>query len=764
MELTSDQALQKGVEAHKAGNLQEADRYYTGILKANPKHPDANHNMGVLAVGIGKVEAALPFFKTALEVNQTIAQFWLSYIDALIRLDRIADAKAVFDQAKSKGAKGDGFDQIEKRFSLVNVQKLNIQDPSQNQIQNLTNLYNQGRLQETINQAAQLLVEFPNSPNLYNIIGTANKGLGELEKAIEAYGKVVSLKPDLPEPFNNIGNALLDQGKIDEAIISYTKAISIKPEYAEAYTNMGNALRKQCKLEEALEAYTKAIVLKPDHPNSYFNMGNAFQDQGKLEEAIKAYTKAIELKPDYARAYNNLGFIFHDQGKLEEAVEAYSKTVSISPDLAYPFHNMGNVFLDQGKIDEAIKAYEKAISVNPEYAEAYSNMGNALRIQCKFEEAIAAYTKAILLKPQNADFYYNMGNARKDQGKLEEAIEAYTQAIGLKPDYAGAYNNLGVIFHDQGKLEKAEEAYRKVVSFKPNLPEPFNNMGNALLDQGKIDEAIKAYEKAISIKPEYTEAYTNMGNALNRQGKIEKAIEAYSKAITFQPGNGDAKHMLSALTGKTCETAPRDYVRSLFDRYAKKFENSLVDKLEYKIPNLTKDILITPKRNETLGSVLDLGCGTGLLGPEIKPHCSKIEGVDLSLHMLEIAKQKNVYDKLSQFDIAEYLSSMPLDFDYYIALDVFIYIGELSEIFRLIRLRNRKPGHLVFSTEHTEVHGYHILKSGRYSHSKSYIEDLCTKFGYNISHFSTTDLRKENEHFLTGGIYVLSFPTRSEPE
>ena len=109
MELTLEQALQKGIEAHKAGKVQEADRYYTAILKANPKHPDANHNMGVLAVGVGKVEQALPFFKTALEVNPSIAQFWLSYIDALIKLDRMDDAKAVFDQAKSNTGKGGWF-------------------------------------------------------------------------------------------------------------------------------------------------------------------------------------------------------------------------------------------------------------------------------------------------------------------------------------------------------------------------------------------------------------------------------------------------------------------------------------------------------------------------------------------------------------------------------------------------------------------------------------------------------------------------------
>ena len=75
MELTLDQALQRGIEAHKAGKVQEADQLYTAILKANPNHPDANHNMGVLAVGIGKTEAALPFFKTAIQVNPKSAQF-----------------------------------------------------------------------------------------------------------------------------------------------------------------------------------------------------------------------------------------------------------------------------------------------------------------------------------------------------------------------------------------------------------------------------------------------------------------------------------------------------------------------------------------------------------------------------------------------------------------------------------------------------------------------------------------------------------------
>ena len=91
MELTIEQALQQGVAAHKEGNLQEADRLYTAILKAQPKHPDANHNLGVIAVSVNKADVALPLFKTALEANPKIEQFWVSYIDALVKANQLKE-------------------------------------------------------------------------------------------------------------------------------------------------------------------------------------------------------------------------------------------------------------------------------------------------------------------------------------------------------------------------------------------------------------------------------------------------------------------------------------------------------------------------------------------------------------------------------------------------------------------------------------------------------------------------------------------------
>ena len=249
MELTLEQALQKGIEAHKADKVQEADRYYTAILKVDPKHPDANHNMGVLAVRIGKVKESLPFFKTALDTNPGKAEYWLSYIDTLIKLDLIDNAKAVLEQAKSKGAKGNEFDQIEKKLGTPPFKNSNAQEPSQEEINALVNLYNQNRLQQVFNETQKLTKRYTQSLSLWNLMGASAAQIGQLDDAILAFQKAISIKPDYADAYNNIGNVLKEQGNLKEAVEAYNKAISIKPDYAEAYNNMGNALQEQGKYE-----------------------------------------------------------------------------------------------------------------------------------------------------------------------------------------------------------------------------------------------------------------------------------------------------------------------------------------------------------------------------------------------------------------------------------------------------------------------------------------------------------------------------------
>ena len=296
MELTLDQALQKGVEAHKAGKVQEADRYYTAILKANPKHADANHNMGVLAVGVSKVQGALPFFKTALEVNPNVAQYWLSYIDALIKLDRITDAKAVLEKAKNKGATGDGFDKLEVKLGLSGSKTFNDQEPPKEQLDSLMKLYNQNRSQQVFDKAQKLTKRFTKSLNLWNILGASAVQIGQPEQAVFAFQKALSIKPDYAEAYNNMGIALKEQGKLEDAVETYSKALSINPDYAEAYNNMGNALQEQGKHEEAIDAYNKALAIKPDYAEASNNMALSLYQIKKYKEAASLFRKNKTIK------------------------------------------------------------------------------------------------------------------------------------------------------------------------------------------------------------------------------------------------------------------------------------------------------------------------------------------------------------------------------------------------------------------------------------------------------------------------------------
>lgn len=119
MGLTIDQALQKGVKAHKAGRFTEARRFYDLALKTQPLHPDANHNIGAIEVSVGNLVKATPFFKNALEANPNNVQFWVSYIDVLIKIEAFDEARTLLTQAREKGARGEIFDQFEFKLTTT---------------------------------------------------------------------------------------------------------------------------------------------------------------------------------------------------------------------------------------------------------------------------------------------------------------------------------------------------------------------------------------------------------------------------------------------------------------------------------------------------------------------------------------------------------------------------------------------------------------------------------------------------------------------
>ena len=144
---------------------------------------------------MGKIQEALPFFKVALDVSPTTSQYWRSYIEALIKLNKLDDARNLLLGAKSHGAYWTGFDELEKTYFARPHSNKN-KDISQNESELLINYYKNGKYQEGLNKASNLLIEFPNSITLLNITGGFYEGLGKQEEAVEIFKKVISLNPD----------------------------------------------------------------------------------------------------------------------------------------------------------------------------------------------------------------------------------------------------------------------------------------------------------------------------------------------------------------------------------------------------------------------------------------------------------------------------------------------------------------------------------------------------------------------------------------
>lgn len=537
MELTINQALQKAVEAHKAGKLQDAEAFYRAILQSQPNHADANHNLGVLAVYLDKAEAALPLFKIALKSNPNEAQFWISYFDALIKVRNFDAAKNLLEQGKIRGLAKDILDSL---FERLLIESNHLAKPSYFELNSLLEYYKKGQHDLAQTLSTRLTQVYPQHSFGWKVQAVLLRQSGKLKESVVANKKVIEISPNDAEAYSNLGIAQKELGRIKDAEISCRKAIAIKPDLAEAHSNLGITLKELGRLEEAEISCKNAIAIKPDLVEAHCNLGITLKELGKLEEAAASYKKAIEIKPTLAEAHNNLGIIFQDISKLQDAELSYKKAIEINPNFAEAHSNLGNIFQEFGRLEKAQASYKKAIEVKKDYAEAHYNLGNTLRKLCRLLEAEASYKKAILIKPNLAEAHNNLGTTQKELGRLVDAEESFKKAILFKPDFAEAYSTLGSTLRELGRLLEAETNYKNAIAIKPDLAEAHSNLGVILKELGKLQGALASYEKAIEIKPDFAEAHNNLGSTLRELGRLEDAEISFKRAIANKQDLADA--------------------------------------------------------------------------------------------------------------------------------------------------------------------------------------------------------------------------------
>ena len=302
---TVSQLLQQAIAAHNKKDFQGAEKLYRAVLRSHPKNPDANHNLGLLALAVNKPVLALPLLKTALDANRNVERYWIGYINGLSKTKQFEKAKKFIRHGKK-----------------------------------------QGIILERVHEA-------------YNSLGIALKAEGKLKEAKEIYRKAISLAPSSHVLHVNLGNTLLELNRIDDAVESFRKAILLKPDFAETHFNLANALQQAEQCVEAVVVYKQAIDLNPKHEVAFNNLGLALSKLGRLKEAETQYKNALKLMPNYYEAHLNIGNLHYALQQFEKAEEDYQKAIAIHPSNADAYLNLCELYEKTNKLTGVLSVVKK---------------------------------------------------------------------------------------------------------------------------------------------------------------------------------------------------------------------------------------------------------------------------------------------------------------------------------------------------------------------------------------------------------------------
>lgn len=482
---------------------------------------------------------------------------------------------------------------------------------------------------------------------------------------------------------------------------------------------------------------------------------------GKLNEAAAHYRAILRLQPRNADALHLLGVIHHQHGDSTGAVEMISRAIAVNGTFASYHYSLGNVLKDVDRLEEAAGCYELATRLDPSAADAWLALGNARALQGRLAEAVPCFENTLALDPCREVVHHNLAGVLKDLGRSGEAIAHYREALRLNPKLADTWLCLGNLQKSEGGLAEAAESYLEALTIRPNWAEVQNNLGNVFKERGEFAAAENCYRQAMAANPALPGIQMNLCNALKLQDKTQEAIACYRQELAMHPDNEKARYLLATLEKNWLpEKAPRAYVQDLFNSYAKDFDRHLQESLGYKVPPILAEAVIQVLSEEAgRYDILDLGCGTGLCGHYLQPVARSLVGVDLAQGMIDEADARGVYDRLVCGDVSEFLAEAPDgSCDIVVAADVFIYIGELREIFQHTRRLLRPGGVFAFSEEIAQGQEIELTDSGRYAHSLAYIRRLGNDFGFEEVAAMPVDIRCHKNLPVKGSIFIFRRP------
>jgi predicted TPR repeat methyltransferase len=532
------------------------------------------------------------------------------------------------------------------------------------------------------------------------------------------------------------------------------------------------------RLAQAEAGYRSLLRDQPAHADAAHWLGVLLTQAGQFAEAVPLLEQAAAARPEDAAVQHNLGQALVAAGRPADAIAALTESAALQPDRAETLLALGRAYLarramtattsgrpSSGDATAAVAAFRRAHAQGVDAPELHHDLGVALTAAGRPDEAIAALRTATAKRPDYAAALYQLAAAHRAKGDKKEVRNALNKSLEADPKYAKAWHALAVLDAEAGNLEIAVGLFRKATRAKPDYVAAYEGLAGVLQQLGREAESavmMALASAAASVPPldrpasvaDYEQRVTPAGDA----AKLHEALAAAVPGLPLPPRVSPAA------------------VGNLFDRYASQFDQHLRDTLKYQVPEL---IAAAVKEAVNAGSasasasasaeanagrsldVLDLGCGTGLCGPLLRPMARSLVGVDLSPAMVRQARLRGVYDRLDAVDLLDLLRQKKAAYDVLVAADVLIYFGDLAPVVEPAVAALRPGGLLAFSVEAGDGDRFQLRPATRrYAHAEPYLRRLAGIFGLRIVRLDRITARAEAGRPVAGFLVLLQVPGR----
>jgi predicted TPR repeat methyltransferase len=550
---------------------------------------------------------------------------------------------------------------------------------------------------------------------------------------------------------------LQQQGDLKQARALYERILATHKQHYHALHLLGVIASVQGDQFLARRLIESALALSPDDADAWGNLGQVLFHMGECAKAIDCCDRSISLQQGNPRTHLTRGKALRVLERHQEALESLNTALALQPDLADAHGQVGLCLHSLGRVDEALPAYDGALQLRPDNPEILNQRGYALFALGRREQAQRDVEHALRIAPDFADAHYLRGMLLQHDKRYADALPCYRRAIELKPDHAQALIRLAfVLSRLKAPAQESIAALDRALRASPADAAALGARGGLLAGLRLLDQALDDYDRAVALTPGDAKMHSDRGECLLLLKRPREAALAFREALALGGDKVALGYVLASLGEEaTPRTAPRDYVVNLFDWYAESFDSHLQGRLNYQTPELicAQIAQLRPQGNI---DILDLGCGTGLCGPLLKPLARRMVGVDLSPNMLEVARRRAIYDELVCSELLQFMTDNTSCYDLLVCTDVFIYVGALDKVFEAARKTLRPGGLFAFSLEASEKEDLVLRPSRRYAHSLPYVRRLASINEFQVVNIEPSVIRQEGGQDLNGFLVVLS--------